>query len=117
MPFRPQWDQKVKFGSGTNHFYFELKILLKINLPFLGSTVIIEKSWGAPSITKDGVSVAKAVELPDKLQNIGAKLVQDVANNTNDRAGDGTTCATVLARAIVTEGMDRIQKGTKKSDF
>ena len=84
---------------------------------FLGSTVIIEKSWGAPSITKDGVSVAKAVELPDKLQNIGAKLVQDVANNTNDRAGDGTTCATVLARAIVTEGMDRIQKGTKKSDF
>ena len=79
---------------------------------FLGSTVIIEKSWGAPSITKDGVSVAKAVELPDKLQNIGAKLVQDVANNTNDRAGDGTTCATVLARAIVTEGMDRIQKGT-----
>ena len=76
-----------------------------------GSTVIIEKSWGAPQITKDGVSVAKAVELPDKLQNIGAKLVQDVASNTNDKAGDGTTCATVLARAIVTEGMDRIQKG------
>ena len=76
-----------------------------------GSTVIIEKSWGSPHITKDGVSVAKAVELPDKLQNIGAKLVQDVANNTNDKAGDGTTCATVLARAIVTEGMDRIQKG------
>merc|ERR1711990_1123621 len=68
-----------------------------------GSTVIIEKSWGSPHITKDGVSVAKAVELPDKLQNIGAKLVQDVANNTNDKAGDGTTCATVLARAIVTE--------------
>ena len=55
--------------------------------------------------------MAKAVELPDKLQNIGAKLVQDVASNTNDKAGDGTTCATVLARAIVTEGMDRIQKG------
>ena len=88
------------------------KFCWKIKLTFLGSTVIIEKSWGAPSITKDGVSVAKAVELPDKLQNIGAKLVQDVANNTNDRAGDGTTCATVLARAIVTEGMDRIQKGT-----
>ena len=78
-----------------------------------GSTVIIEKSWGSPHITKDGVSVAKAVELPDKLQNIGAKLVQDVANNTNDKAGDGTTCATVLARAIVTEGMDRIQKGNE----
>jgi len=60
--------------------------------------------------------VAKAVELPDKLQNIGAKLVQDVANNTNDKAGDGTTCATVLARAIVTEGMDRIQKGANGTD-
>merc|ERR1711990_1351668 len=81
-----------------------------------GSTVIIEKSWGSPHITKDGVSVAKAVELPDKLQNIGAKLVQDVANNTNDKAGDGTTCATVLARAIVTEGMDRIQKGANGTD-
>merc|ERR1712156_329222 len=81
-----------------------------------GSTVIIEKSWGSPHITKDGVSVAKAVELPDKLQNIGAKLVQDVASNTNDKAGDGTTCATVLARAIVTEGMDRIQKGANGTD-
>ena len=82
-----------------------------------GSTVIIEKSWGSPSITKDGVSVAKAIDLPDKLQNIGAKLVQDVASNTNDKAGDGTTCATVLARAIVTEGMERIQKGKFKRDF
>merc|ERR1712123_185726 len=81
-----------------------------------GSTVIIEKSWGSPSITKDGVSVAKAIDLPDKLQNIGAKLVQDVASNTNDKAGDGTTCATVLARAIVTEGMDRIQKGANSTD-
>ena len=80
-----------------------------------GSTVIIEKSWGSPQITKDGVTVAKAVELPDKVQNIGAKLVQDVANNTNDKAGDGTTCATVLARAIVTEGMDRIQKGISET--
>merc|ERR1712106_578143 len=81
-----------------------------------GSTVIIEKSWGSPPITKDGVSVAKAIDLPDKLQNIGAKLVQDVASNTNDKAGDGTTCATVLARAIVTEGMDRIQKGANGTD-
>merc|ERR1711892_444864 len=81
-----------------------------------GSTVIIEKSWGSPSITKDGVSVAKAIDLPDKLQNIGAKLVQDVASNTNDKAGDGTTCATGLARAIVTEGMERIQKGANGTD-
>ena len=58
--------------------------------------MIIESSWGSPKITKDGVTVAKAVELQDKFQNIGAKLVQDVASNTNEKAGDGTTTATVL---------------------
>merc|ERR1712193_568957 len=81
-----------------------------------GSTVIIEKSWGAPQITKDGVTVAKSVDLPDKMENIGARLVQDVANNTNDKAGDGTTGATVLARAIIVEGMERIQKGANGTD-
>ena len=75
-----------------------------------GRNVIIEQSWGSPKITKDGVTVAKAVELKDKYQNIGAKLVQDVANKTNDEAGDGTTCATVLARAIAKEGFDNISK-------
>ena len=59
---------------------------------------MIEKSWGSPKITKDGVTVAKAIELEDKFQNIGARLVQDVASNTNEQAGDGTTAATVLAR-------------------
>lgn len=73
--------------------------------------MIIEQSWGSPKITKDGVTVAKAVELKDKFQNIGAKLVQDVANNTNEEAGDGTTTATVLARTIAKEGFDRISKG------
>ena len=63
-----------------------------------GRNVILEKSWGSPKITKDGVTVAKGIELEDKYQNIGAKLVQDVASNTNDEAGDGTTTATVLAR-------------------
>lgn len=58
----------------------------------------MEKSWGSPKITKDGVTVAKGIELEDRYQNIGAKLVQDVASNTNDEAGDGTTTATVLAR-------------------
>lgn len=67
--------------------------------------MIIEQSWGAPKITKDGVTVAKAIELKDKFQNIGARLVQDVANNTNEEAGDGTTTATVLARAIAKEGL------------
>ena len=60
--------------------------------------MILEKSWGSPKITKDGVTVAKGIELEDKDQNIGARLVQDVANNTNEEAGDGTTTATVLAR-------------------
>ena len=81
-----------------------------------GNTVIIEQSWGAPKITKDGVSVAKAIDLDNKTQNIGVKLVQDVANNTNENAGDGTTCATVLARAIVVEGMKKIENGANGTD-
>ncbi|EDW45788.1 GM11458 [Drosophila sechellia] len=76
-----------------------------------GRNVIIEQSWGSPKITKDGVTVAKSIELKDKFQNIGAKLVQDVANNTNEEAGDGTTTATVLARAIAKEGFEKISKG------
>lgn len=72
--------------------------------------MILEKSWGSPKITKDGVTVAKDIELKDKYQNIGAKLVQDVANNTNEEAGDGTTSATVLARAIAKEGFEKISK-------
>lgn len=76
-----------------------------------GRNVIIEQSWGSPKITKDGVTVAKSIELKDKFQNIGAKLVMDVANNTNEEAGDGTTTATVLARAIAKEGFEKISKG------
>lgn len=76
-----------------------------------GRNVIIEQSWGSPKITKDGVTVAKSIELKDKFQNIGAKLVQDVANNTNEEAGDGTTTATVLARSIAKEGFEKITKG------
>merc|ERR1719228_77981 len=76
-----------------------------------GRNVIIESSWGSPKITKDGVTVAKAIELQDKFQNVGAKLVQDVANNTNEKAGDGTTTATVLARAIAKRGFDNITHG------
>ncbi|UYV61624.1 HSPD1 [Cordylochernes scorpioides] len=76
-----------------------------------GRNVILEQSWGSPKITKDGVTVAKAIELKEKFQNIGAKLVQDVANNTNEEAGDGTTTATILARAIAKEGFEKISKG------
>ncbi|KAH0550295.1 heat shock protein 60A [Cotesia glomerata] len=77
-----------------------------------GRNVIIEQSWGSPKITKDGVTVAKSIDLKDKFQNIGAKLVQDVANNTNEEAGDGTTTATVLARAIAKDGFERINSGS-----
>lgn len=86
-------------------------VKLSLCLIFQGRNVILEQSWGSPKITKDGVTVAKGVELKDKFQNIGAKLVQDVANNTNEEAGDGTTTATVLARAIAKEGFEKISKG------
>jgi len=76
-----------------------------------GRNVIIEQSWGSPKITKDGVTVAKAIDLKDKFQALGAKLVQDVASKTNDEAGDGTTCATVLARSIAKEGFENISRG------
>ncbi|KAK7832985.1 hypothetical protein U0070_012141 [Myodes glareolus] len=66
-----------------------------------GRTAIIEQSWGSPKVTKDRFTVAKSIDLKDTYKNIGAKLVQDVANNTNEEAGDGTTTATVLARSIV----------------
>lgn len=82
-----------------------------------GRNVIIEQSWGSPKITKDGVTVAKAIELKDKWQNIGAKLVQDVANSTNEEAGDGTTTATVLARAIAKEGFDNISRGANPTEI
>lgn len=77
-----------------------------------GRNIIIEQSWGGPKITKDGVTVAKSVELKEKFQNIGAKLVQDVANNTNEKAGDGTTTATVLARSIAENGFEHLNTKT-----
>jgi len=78
---------------------------------FQGRNVVLEQSWGSPKITKDGVTVAKSIELKDKFQNIGAKLVQDIANKTNEEAGDGTTAATILARSFAKEGFDKISKG------
>src|SRR5215510_3864102 len=69
-----------------------------------GRNVVLEKSWGAPTVTKDGVTVAKEIELGDKFENMGAQMVKEVASKTSDVAGDGTTTATVLAAAIVREG-------------
>lgn len=82
-----------------------------------GKNVLIEQSFGGPKITKDGVTVAKSIELQDKYMNMGAKLVQDVANNTNEQAGDGTTTATVLARAIAKSGFEAVSKGANPNEI
>src|SRR5687767_1544603 len=76
-----------------------------------GRNVVLEKSWGAPNVTKDGVTVAKEIELPDKFENMGAQMVKEVASKTSDVAGDGTTTATVLARALFTEGSKLVSAG------
>src|SRR6188472_2019816 len=76
-----------------------------------GRNVVLEKSFGAPNVTKDGVTVAKEIELEDKFENMGAQMVKEVASKTSDVAGDGTTTATVLARAIYTEGLKMVAAG------
>ncbi len=76
-----------------------------------GRNVCLEKSWGAPTITKDGVTVAKEIQLEDKFENMGAQMVKEVASKTSDVAGDGTTTATVLARAIFSEGLKLVAAG------
>ncbi|XP_036432738.1 60 kDa heat shock protein, mitochondrial [Colossoma macropomum] len=105
----------VKFGADARALMLQgvdlLADAVAVTMGPKGRTVIIEQTWGSPKVTKDGVTVAKSIDLKDKYKNIGAKLVQDVANNTNEEAGDGTTTATVLARAIAKEGFDTISKG------
>ena len=90
---------------------------VKVTLGPKGRNVVIEKSFGAPRITKDGVSVAKEIELSDKFENMGAQMVKEVASRTNDEAGDGTTTATVLAQAIVREGMKAVAAGMNPMDL
>ena len=84
---------------------------VKVTLGPRGRNVVIEKSFGAPTITKDGVTVAKEVELEDKFENMGAQMVKEVASKTADIAGDGTTTATVLAQAIISEGLKMVAAG------
>src|SRR6266567_4615292 len=84
---------------------------VKATLGPSGRNVILEKKFGSPTITKDGVTVAKEIELEDKLENIGAQMVREVASKTSDVAGDGTTTATVLAQAIVREGLKTVAAG------
>ncbi|MDQ4059820.1 MAG: chaperonin GroEL, partial [Pseudomonadota bacterium] len=90
---------------------------VKVTLGPKGRNVVLEKSFGAPRITKDGVTVAKEIELEDKFENMGAQMVREVASKTNDLAGDGTTTATVLAQAIVKEGAKAVAAGMNPMDL
>src|SRR5262245_39109351 len=90
---------------------------VKVTLGPKGRNVVIEKSWGSPVVTKDGVTVAKEIELHSKLENMGAQMVREVASKTSDKAGDGTTTATVLAQAIYTEGLRLVEAGHNAMDL
>ena len=111
----------VKFhDSARNRIVAGVNILadaVKVTLGPKGRNVVLERSFGAPTITKDGVSVAKEIELKDKFENMGAQMVKEVASKTSDVAGDGTTTATVLAQAIVQEGMKFVAAGMNPMDL
>ena len=106
-------DARAKMLTGVN----KLADAVKVTLGPKGRNVVMDKSFGAPRITKDGVSVAKEIELKDKFENMGAQMVRDVASKTNDLAGDGTTTATVLTQAIATEGMKSVAAGMNPMDL
>jgi chaperonin GroEL len=90
---------------------------VKVTLGPKGRNVVLEKSFGAPTVTKDGVSVAKEIELEDKFENMGVQMVKEVASQTSDQAGDGTTTATVLAQAILREGLKAVAAGFNPMDL
>jgi len=113
--------KQVKFSTDARDRMLKgvntLADAVKVTLGPKGRNVVIEKSFGAPRITKDGVTVAKEIELEDKFENMGAQMVKEVASRTNDEAGDGTTTATVLAQAIVREGMKAVAAGMNPMDL
>lgn len=106
-------DARVKMLEGVN----VLADAVKVTLGPKGRNVVLDKSFGSPTITKDGVSVAREIELEDKFQNMGAQMVKEVASQANDAAGDGTTTATVLAQAIVNEGLKAVAAGMNPMDL
>jgi chaperonin GroEL len=106
-------DARVKMFRGVNI----LANAVKATLGPKGRNAVLDKSFGAPTITKDGVSVAKEIELKDKFENMGAQMVKEVASNTSDEAGDGTTTATVLAQAIIREGLKAVSSGRNPMDI
>ncbi|MCP3697994.1 MAG: chaperonin GroEL, partial [Aliivibrio sp.] len=106
-------DARIKMLEGVN----VLADAVKVTLGPKGRNVVLDKSFGAPTITKDGVSVAREIELEDKFQNMGAQMVKEVASQANDAAGDGTTTATVLAQAIIAEGLKAVAAGMNPMDL
>jgi chaperonin GroEL len=106
-------DARVKMFRGVNI----LANAVKATLGPKGRNAVLDKSFGAPTVTKDGVSVAKEIELKDKFENMGAQMVKEVASNTSDEAGDGTTTATVLAQAIIREGLKAVSSGRNPMDI
>src|SRR5687768_16697981 len=113
--------KEVKFSDSARHKMVSgvniLADAVKVTLGPKGRNVVLERSYGSPTITKDGVSVAKEIELKDKFENMGAQMVKEVASKTSDVAGDGTTTATVLAQAIVREGMKYVASGMNPMDL
>ena len=113
--------KEVKFGDDArSRMVAGVNILanaVKVTLGPKGRNVVLDKSFGAPTVTKDGVSVAKEIELKDKFENMGAQLVKEVASKTSDEAGDGTTTATVLAQSIVNEGLKSVTAGVDPMDI
>ncbi len=111
----------VKFGGDARTLMAQgvniLANAVKVTLGPKGRNAVLDKSFGAPTITKDGVSVAKEIELKDKFENMGAQMVKEVASKTSDVAGDGTTTATVLAQAIVNEGLKSVAAGMNPMDL
>ena len=111
----------VKFGDDARSLMLEgvnvLADAVKVTLGPKGRNVVLDKSFGSPTVTKDGVSVAKEIELQDKFQNMGAQMVKEVASQTSDEAGDGTTTATVLAQAILQEGLKSVAAGMNPMDL
>src|SRR5471032_714090 len=111
----------VKFGADAREKLLRgvdiLADAVQVTLGPKGRNVVIDKSFGAPRTTKDGVTVAKEIELADKFENMGAQMVREVASKTNDAAGDGTTTATILARAIVREGSKAVSAGMNPMDL
>jgi chaperonin GroEL len=113
--------KEVKFGDDARQRMMKgvnvLANAVKVTLGPKGRNVVLEKSFGAPTVTKDGVSVAKEIELSDKLENMGAQMVKEVSSQTSDVAGDGTTTATVLAQAMVREGLKAVAAGMNPMDL